>query len=110
MDECRSASFYKESIFIKKAYYDEPSFRDSKVVFSIYDDGFKSNFVENFNEQLKFKEITSDDLNYATLGNGTHEGIQTNTTNTMINNEIKNRCAEIHHLLLEIMKRLEQIK
>lgn len=54
--------------------------------------------------------IISDDINYATLGNGTHEGIQTNTTNTMINNEIKNRCAEIHHLLLEIMRRLEQIK
>ena len=54
--------------------------------------------------------ILSDDINYATLGNGTHEGIQTNTTNTMINNEIKNRCAEIHHLLLEIMKLLEQIK
>lgn len=54
--------------------------------------------------------IISDDLNYATLGNGTHEGIQTNTTNTMINNEIKNKCAEIHHLLLEIILRLEQIK
>ena len=54
--------------------------------------------------------IISDDLNYATLGNGTHEGIQTNTTNTMINNEIKNRCAEIHHLLLDIMIRLKQIK
>ena len=54
--------------------------------------------------------IISDDLNYATLGNGIHEGIQTNTTNTMINNETKNRCAEIHHLLLKLMKRLEQIK
>ena len=54
--------------------------------------------------------IISDDLKYATLGNGTHEGFQTNTTNTMINNEIKNRCAEIHHLLLEIMIRLKQIK
>ena len=54
--------------------------------------------------------INSDDMSYATLGNGTHEGIQTNTTNTMINNEIKNKCAEIHHLLLEIMIRLKQIK
>lgn len=69
-------------------------------------------------EQKEFKitmlgkdiSIISDDLNYATLGNGTHEGIQTNTTNTMINNGIKNRCAEIHHLLLEIMIRLKQIK
>lgn len=49
-------------LYIKKAYYDEPSFRDSKVVFSVYDDGFKSNFVENFKEQLKFKDITSEDL------------------------------------------------
>lgn len=54
--------------------------------------------------------IISDDINYATLGNGTYEGLQTNTTNTMINNEIKNRCEEIHHLLLEIILRLEQIK
>ena len=69
-------------------------------------------------EQKKFEitmhgkdiSIISDDINYATLGNGTHEGIQTNSTNTMINNEIKNRCAEIHHLLLEIMIRQKQIK
>ena len=69
-------------------------------------------------EQKKFEitmlgkdiSIISDDLNYATLGNGIHEGLQVDTTNTMINNEIKNRCAEIHHLLLEIMIRLKQIK
>ena len=58
----------------------------------------------------KDRSIIADDLNYATLENGSHEGIQTNTTNTMIDNEIKNRCAEIHHLILEVMIRLEQIK
>lgn len=36
--------------------------------------------------------ITSDDINYATLGNGTHEGLQTNSTNTCINNQIKTIC------------------
>ena len=68
--------------------------------------------IKKFEITMLGKDISiiSDDLNYATLGNGTHEGIQTNTTNTMTNNEIKNRCAEIHHLLLEIMIRLEQIK
>ena len=68
--------------------------------------------MKKFEITMSGKDISiiSDDLNYATLGNGMHEGIQTNTTNTMINNEIKNRCTEIHHLILEIMKRLEQIK
>lgn len=40
--------------------------------------------------------IISDDLHYATLGDGTHEGIQTNTTNTLINNHIRAICANIH--------------
>lgn len=28
-------------LYIKKAYKDEPSFRDAKVVFSVYEDDFK---------------------------------------------------------------------
>ena len=54
--------------------------------------------------------IISDDLNYATLGNGTHEGIQTNTTNTLINNHIKTICENIHLNVRELMKCLRQIK
>lgn len=54
--------------------------------------------------------IISDDLNYATLGNGTHEGIQTNTTNTMYINDMKHICADIHYNVLKLMKRLKQIK
>lgn len=54
--------------------------------------------------------IISDDLNYATLGNGTHEGIQTNTTNTLINNHIKTICANIHLNVRELMKSLKEIK
>lgn len=53
--------------------------------------------------------IISDDLNYATLGNGTHEGIQTNTTNTLINNHIKTICANIHLNMRELMKCLKEI-
>ena len=50
-------------LFIKKAYYDEPSFRDSKVIFSVYGNGFQSNLVPNFKDQILFRDITSDDLN-----------------------------------------------
>ena len=53
--------------------------------------------------------IISDDINYATLGNGTHEGIQTNTTNTLINNHIKTICANIHLNIRELMKCLKEI-
>ena len=54
--------------------------------------------------------IISDDLNYATLGNGTHENIQTNTTNSMYINDMKQICADIHYNVLKLMKRLKQIK
>ena len=49
-------------LYIKKVYYDEPSFRDSKVVFSVYSDGFKSNLAENFTNQLMLKDITPEDV------------------------------------------------
>ncbi|OUO23646.1 glycogen/starch synthase [Bacteroides sp. An322] len=49
-------------LFIKKAYYDEPSFRDSKVIFSVYEDGFKSNLTPDFTKQLIYREITPDDV------------------------------------------------
>lgn len=49
-------------LFIKKAYYDEPSFRDSKVIFSVYGDGFKSNLSPDFAKQVIFREITPDDI------------------------------------------------
>ena len=49
-------------LYIKKAYYDEPSFRDSKVIYSLYQEGFKSTLAPNFAEQALFKEVTPEDL------------------------------------------------
>ena len=51
-------------LLIKKAYYDEPSFRDSKVIYSVYEDSFKSKLAPNFKELLPFKEITSKDVDF----------------------------------------------
>ncbi len=48
-------------LFVKKAYYDEPSFRDSKVIFSVYGDGFKSPLSPKFANQLTYKEICAED-------------------------------------------------
>ena len=49
-------------LYIKKAYYDEPSFRDSKVIYSLYQEGFKSNLAPNFADQVLFKEVTPEDV------------------------------------------------
>lgn len=47
-------------IYIKTAYKEEPSFRDSRVVFSLYEDGFQNNLKENFLSQLLIKDMTPD--------------------------------------------------
>ena len=49
-------------LYIKKAYKDEPSFRSSKVVFSVYEDDFKQTFDEEFANRLMLKGITSKDF------------------------------------------------
>ena len=49
-------------LYIKKAYKDEPSFRDAKVVFSVYEDDFKSTLSDDFATKLMLKGITKKDL------------------------------------------------
>jgi len=62
-------------LYIKKAYCDEPSFRDVKIVFSVYDKDFNNKFNPDFADKLLLKGITKDDVSvlgdkevdYATL-------------------------------------------
>lgn len=49
-------------IYIKKAFGEEPSFRNSKVIFSLYEDSFKNAFSNNFSDLLKLDGIEDDDL------------------------------------------------
>ena len=49
-------------LYIKKAYQDEPSFRDSKVVFSVFEDDFKSDCEGNLTEKLMLKGIEKNDV------------------------------------------------
>ena len=39
-------------LYVKSSYSEEPSFRDSKIVISLYDDNFKSDFPENFAQKI----------------------------------------------------------
>ncbi len=49
-------------LYIKKAYQDEPSFRDSKVIFSLFGGDFKSQLSENIVEKLLLKGIEKSDV------------------------------------------------
>ena len=49
-------------LYIKKAYNEEPSFRDSKVIFSLYDDEFKESMTEDFTQRLLLKGISEEEI------------------------------------------------
>jgi starch synthase len=49
-------------LYIKTAYQDEPSFRDSKVVFSLFADELKSDLQENIIDKLLLKNIIREDI------------------------------------------------
>ena len=49
-------------LYIKKAYMDEPSFRDSKVVFSLFENDLKSNLQEDIIEKMLLKDIEKSDI------------------------------------------------
>ncbi len=47
-------------LYIKKAYREDPLFADSKVVFSVYDNGFNLPLDKSFSEKLLVDGVTSD--------------------------------------------------
>ncbi|MEG1685286.1 MAG: glycogen/starch synthase [Bacteroides sp.] len=55
-------------LYIKQAYKDEPSFRDAKVIFSVYEDDFKSTLDDNFINKLQLKGVVEKDLELISNG------------------------------------------
>ncbi|MDU1890041.1 MAG: glycogen/starch synthase [Dysgonomonas sp.] len=63
-------------LYIKTAYADDPCFKNSKIVYSLYNDDFKQTFNNSFINKLKFDGIKDKDIadlkgevNYETLSN-----------------------------------------
>ena len=44
-------------IFVKKGYADDPNFKNTKVIYSTYNDGFEKPFRDDFADKLKFEGI-----------------------------------------------------
>lgn len=49
-------------LYIKKAFDDDPCFRDTKIVYSIYNDAFDQSFRKVFNHKLLVKGLEQDDI------------------------------------------------
>lgn len=59
---CHSWMTALAPLYIKKAYRDEPSFRSSKVVFSLYEDKFDQPFHADYANKLMLKGIAKKDI------------------------------------------------
>ncbi len=60
-------------IYIKKYYHDDPLFSQSKVVYSVYNDGFEGVLNKNFRKKIVVKGISSSDTKV--VDNPTFENI-----------------------------------
>lgn len=49
-------------LYIKKYYYNDPLFKNSKVVYSAYDDDFKDTLNNDFSEKLLLEGMTMEDV------------------------------------------------
>lgn len=47
-------------LYVKTAYHDEPSFRDAKVVTSLFGKELKTNFGDNFKQSVVFRDATKE--------------------------------------------------
>jgi starch synthase len=49
-------------LFVKKAYHDDPLFTKSKIVISVYKDGFNGNFSQQFNKKARLDGINAKEV------------------------------------------------
>ncbi len=60
-------------LYIKKAYEDEPSFCDAKIVFSVTSNEISTNMGSSFLNSIPFKNITADDIADVCQGSCTYD-------------------------------------
>jgi starch synthase len=49
-------------LYIKKGYGDDPCFKNSKVIYSLYDEKFTKSLSENYAEKLRFEGIDDEEI------------------------------------------------
>jgi starch synthase len=95
-------------LYIKKYYYNNPLFRNSKVVYSVYNDDFKNNLDSRFSEKLLIEGIKEEDvkvisdptfINVSKLGINFSDGIIKGTKK--INSEVEKYIHTTDKLYLD---------
>jgi len=95
-------------LYIKKYYYNDPLFSQSKVVYSVYDDDFQDTLQNNFKEKLLMEGITPEDVelmndpnfvNVSKLGIDYSDAIIKGTES--INTEVENYIKSSDKLFLD---------
>jgi starch synthase len=95
-------------LYIKKYYYNNPLFRNSKVIYSVYNDDFKNTLNSNFSEKLLIEGIKKEDVsvisdptfvNVSKLGINFSDGIIKGTIK--INSEVEKYIHTTDKLYLE---------
>lgn len=49
-------------LYVKTSYKDDPMFKNSRVVYSVYDDGFEEKFNDNYSKKLMMEGVNAADL------------------------------------------------
>jgi starch synthase len=95
-------------LYIKKYYYNNPLFRNSKVVYSVYNDDFKNTLNAKFSEKLLLEGIDKKDVkvisdptfvNVSKLGINFSDGIIKGTSK--INSEVESYIQTTDKLYLD---------
>ena len=94
-------------LYIKKYYYNDPLFRNSKVVYSVYNDDFQKPLDSAFSEKLLLEGITPEDVKM--VSNPTYENVSKMAVNYSdgvikgsehINNEVEKYIQSSKKLFL----------
>ncbi|MBN1984660.1 MAG: glycogen/starch synthase [Prolixibacteraceae bacterium] len=94
-------------LYIKKYYYNDPLFRNSKVVYSVYNDDFQKPLDPAFSEKLLLEGITPEDVKM--VSNPTYENVSKMAVNysdgvikgsETINNEVEKYIQSSKKLFL----------
>ena len=103
-------------LYIKKYYYNDPLFKDSKVIYSVYDSEFKDSLNPDFNEKLLLEGITNEDIdvlkdpnyvNLSKLGINYSDAIIKGTEN--INVDVENHIKSSDKLFLDYQPKEDYI-
>lgn len=95
-------------LYVKTSYKDDPMFKNSKVIYSVYDDGFEEKFNDNYTKKLTMEGIASSDVK--DLKNPTYENITLSAVSKSdavifghqaVNGQIKNYLKKSTKLVLD---------